>query len=53
MFKLISEQMAENQCAGIKKDERQHLSGNVSRLQWANQGLNLGPPDYESVALTN
>ena len=20
---------------------------------WANQGLNLGPPDYESVALTN
>ena len=23
------------------------------RSSWANQGLNLGPPDYESVALTN
>ena len=22
-------------------------------LRWAIQGLNLGPPDYESVALTN
>ncbi len=22
-------------------------------FRWANQGLNLGPPDYESVALTN
>ena len=21
--------------------------------QWTSQGLNLGPPDYESVALTN
>ena len=22
-------------------------------LLWTSQGLNLGPPDYESVALTN
>jgi len=21
--------------------------------RWTSQGLNLGPPDYESVALTN
>ena len=21
--------------------------------EWTSQGLNLGPPDYESVALTN
>ena len=25
----------------------------LSCLRWAIQGLNLGPPDYESVALTN
>lgn len=25
----------------------------LSCFRWAIQGLNLGPPDYESVALTN
>ena len=23
------------------------------KRMWTSQGLNLGPPDYESVALTN
>ena len=25
----------------------------VAVQMWTSQGLNLGPPDYESVALTN
>ncbi len=26
---------------------------NLGHLMWAHQDLNLGPPDYESGALTN
>ena len=29
-----------------------YLEG-LQTKKWTSQGLNLGPPDYESVALTN
>ena len=39
---------------GIIKNERVlRVSVKLFHTKWAIQGLNLGPPDYESVALTN
>ena len=29
------------------------MSRDIYSTMWANLGLNQGPPDYESVALTN
>ena len=31
----------------------QRLGFSLLYVLWTSQGLNLGPPDYESVALTN
>lgn len=39
---------------GYYKNERAlRLHVKLFHTKWAIQGLNLGPPDYESVALTN
>ena len=35
------------------KKQLQHISYNCLILTWAHQGTILGPPDYESGALTN
>ena len=29
------------------------FTGAFAKISWSHQGLNLGPPDYESGALTN
>ena len=37
----------------IKNEKVLRLHVKLFHTKWAIQGLNLGPPDYESVALTN
>ena len=39
-------------CLQIKK-QLQLLHHNCLIIKWAHSGLNQGPPDYESGALTN
>ncbi len=39
--------------AGGMRGNKKTLQVSPCRVPWASQGLNLGPPDYESVALTN
>ena len=33
--------------------QQKKAQNNSETFVWTSQGLNLGPPDYESVALTN
>ena len=54
LYKLLARAIAEV----IKSQKRKALTAcfsaiNASFSSWTSQGLNLGPPDYESVALTN
>ena len=37
----------------LRKDIKKAVTKFVTAFLWTSQGLNLGPPDYESVALTN
>ena len=37
----------------IKNDAGENPLQRLFVCLWTSQGLNLGPPDYESVALTN
>ena len=37
----------------LKKKALAVFSVSAFSASWTSQGLNLGPPDYESVALTN
>ena len=42
-------------CFVLRKDIKKAATKFVTACysSWTSQGLNLGPPDYESVALTN
>ena len=40
-------------CFPEKKNQQLEFLLSCWFLMWTSQGLNLGPPDYESVALTN
>ena len=37
----------------LRKSIKKAVTNFVTAFLWTSQGLNLGPPDYESVALTN
>ena len=40
-------------CFIFAKAQKKAVTKFVTAFLWTSQGLNLGPPDYESVALTN
>ncbi len=40
-------------CLQVVRQKKQPLYGDCLNFSWSHQGLNLGPSDYESDALTN